>query len=195
MALTATATATLSAEELLQRVAASGDRGAFAQLFSVYAPRLKGWLLGQGLPEAQAEEVVQDTWITVWEKAAGFDPTRARFVTWLFTIARHRRIDRFRATKRQILPDFGDADMLFDLPEPHLEDQEVVGKALNALPPEQHHLIYDLFYNGKTHLEIAAEQDLPLGTVKSRARLAMDKLRQMAGTLGSWLVFILTVVS
>ena len=179
-------------EQLMQLVADEQDRAAFARLFQHYAPRLKSWLLGQGLSESLAEDILQDTWISVWQKADRFDPARASFSTWLFTIARHRKIDRFRERAFLPLPDFCDEE-LFDGTHKNLaEEQELVDKALKALPPDQHQLLYEMFYRGKTHHEIAIEQQLPLGTVKSRARLAMEKLRKMAELLTLWLIFILT---
>jgi RNA polymerase sigma-70 factor (ECF subfamily) len=185
----------LSPEQLMQRVAEERDRSAFAQLFQHYAPRLKSWLLGQGLADSMAEDILQDTWIAIWQKADRFDPLRASFSTWLFTIARHRRSDRLRERTFEPLPDFHDEELLEGIQKNIAEDHELVDKALKALPPDQHHLLYEMFYRGKTHHEIATEQHLPLGTVKSRARLAMDKLRKMAELLTLWLVFIQTLHS
>lgn len=179
-------------EQLMSLVAQERDRAAFARLFQQYGPRLKSWLMGQGLSDALAEDVLQDTWITVWQKAGRFDPARASFATWLFTIARHRKIDRLRERAFEPLPDFQDEDLLDASQKNMAEEQELVDKALKSLPPDQHHLLYEMFYRGKTHHEIALEHQLPLGTVKSRARLAMDKLRKMSELLTLWLVFILT---
>jgi RNA polymerase sigma factor (sigma-70 family) len=182
-------------EQLLRRVAEQQDRAAFTRLFQQYAPRLKSWLMGRGIPEALAEDILQDTWISVWQKAGRFDPARASFATWLYTIARHRQIDRLRQRGLDPLPDFEDEN-LFDATQKDIaEEQELVDKALKALPPEQYELVYEMFYHGKTHLEIATEQRLPLGTVKSRMRLAMDKLHKIAEYLSVWLIFTLMLRS
>lgn len=181
----------LPPDQLMQRVAEHQDRDAFAHLFQSYAPRLKSWLLGQGLSDSLAEDILQETWISVWQKASTFNPARASFATWLFTIARHRKIDRFRERVFEPLPDLYDEELLDGEQKNIAEEQELLDKALKGLPPEQHQLLYEMFYRGKTHYEIAREQNLPLGTIKSRARLALDKLRKMAEFLTLWLIFIL----
>jgi RNA polymerase sigma-70 factor, ECF subfamily len=192
MAVTASVSETLRPEELIQRVAVQQDRAAFASLFQHYGPRVKSWLMGHGLSEPLAEDILQETWINVWQHASRFDPARASFATWLYTIARHRKIDRLRQNRDLPLPDFQD-DALFGATHTDaVAEQEFLDKALKALPPDQNRLIYDMFYRGKTQHEIAREQDLPLGTVKSRTRLALAKLRKTAEILTLWLIFTLT---
>lgn len=166
---------------LMTRIAL-GDRAAFAQLFSVYAPRVKGYLLRLGLESAQAEEVAQEVMIAVWRKASTFDPRQASAATWIFRIARNRRIDVFRrAHKGALDPD----DPMFQPQAEPRPDQafEIAGReaqvraAMAQLPDDQRALVRDAFYEDLSHSQIADKTGLPLGTVKSRLRLAFAKLK------------------
>ena len=166
---------------LLIRVRDHQDRAAFAMLFRHFAPRVKGFLIKSGAGMALAEECAQDVMATLWQKAHLFDPTRASVATWVFTIARNRRIDALRRARR-VEPE----DLPWG-PEPEPDQAEVMeaqqetaqlGRALAALPAPQRALIEQAFYGDLSHSEIAAETGLPLGTIKSRIRLALEKLRQ-----------------
>lgn len=170
---------------LLLRVRDHQDRAAYAALFRHFAPRVKGFLMKSGAGAALAEECAQDVMATLWQKADQFDPSRASVATWVFTIARNRQIDALRRARR-VEPealDWGPA------PEPEQsealvvqEEAALLGQALSALPGPQRVLIERAFYGELSHSEIAAETGLPLGTIKSRIRLALDKLRrQMTG--------------
>lgn len=171
---------------LLSLVARQQDRAAFAELFGYFAPRLKSYLMRLGSDEGLAEEVVQEVMITVWRRAGSFDPALAGVSTWVFTIARNRRIDRLRREKR---PEAIATDPAF-VPEP-AEAADVVietaqlgdrlRQAIAGLPPEQSDLLKMAYYQDKSHSAIAAETRLPLGTVKSRIRLALMRLRQSIG--------------
>lgn len=170
-------------EELMLRVARDQDRGAFSQLFLFYAPRLKSFLQRQGADSAQAEEIAQEALLTLWRKAASFDVSQATVSTWLFTIARNKRIDRLRREKApQLDPD--DPALVTTL-EPvdqmlqGRQDARRVQKALKALPPEQAALIQMAYFEDRAHSDIAAQTALPLGTVKSRLRLALTRLRKL----------------
>lgn len=165
---------------LLVRVSDDRDRTAFARLFRHFAPRVKAFLMKTGTPEAQAEECTQDVMATLWRKAHLYDPTRASAATWIFTIARNRRIDLARRTR----PDPEDLPWG---PEPELDQAEALimqqesarlVSALSELPAAQRALIERAFYGEVSHSEIAAETGLPLGTIKSRIRLALDRLRR-----------------
>nr|WP_255564130.1 sigma-70 family RNA polymerase sigma factor [Mameliella sp. CS4] len=162
------------------RIRDDRDEAAFVALFQHFAPRVKAFLMRSGADAAQAEECVQDVMATVWQKAAQFDPTRASAATWIFTIARNRRIDALRRQKRpepEDLPWGPEA-------EPHQEDrlglqQETkhLGEALASLPAKQRDLIEKAYFGDLTHTEIAEATGLPLGTIKSRIRLALQRLR------------------
>ncbi len=174
---------------LLARVGKDKDRTAFVSLFEYYAPRLKSYLLKHGAPEATAEEIVQNTFVTVWEKAAGYDPAKAAASTWIFTIARNKRIDLLRREKfiEAAIDDEGlENTLVAESVEPYADSQTVeqLNTALESLPEEQAKLLRMAFFEDKSHSAISDETKLPLGTVKSRLRLAMDKLRQKmsAGT-------------
>lgn len=166
---------------LLVRVRDQQDRAAFAVLFRHFAPRVKGYLMKSGAGAALAEECAQDVMAVLWQKAHLFDPGRASVATWVFTIARNRQIDALRRARRaepEAL-DWGPA------PEPDQsealalqEETALLGQALAALPGPQRVLIERAFYGDLSHGEIAAETGLPLGTIKSRIRLALDKLRR-----------------
>ncbi len=156
------------------------DTAAFAALFGHFAPRIKAFLMKGGAPQALAEECAQDVMATVWHKAHLFDPTRASVATWVFTIARNRRIDMLRKQRR---PEPEDLPWGPE-PEPDQADvlalqqeSEKLAAALAELPQKQRDLIERAYFGDLSHTEIAAETGLPLGTIKSRIRLALERLR------------------
>lgn len=168
--------------DLLHRIGAAQDRDAFVSLFHYYAPRVKSYLLKNGADETSAEEVVQNTFITIWEKAASYNPKKAAASTWIFTIARNKRIDALRRQKFVSPLEENDtrldnlvADTVEDYADP--ATVENLHSAIDSLPPEQADLLRRAFFEDKSHQVIADETALPLGTVKSRLRLALDKLR------------------
>ena len=163
-------------------IAEKKSRDAFRLLFDYYAPRLKSFLIRLGADDMQAEEVVQEVMVTVWRKAGQYDPKQASPTTWIFRIARNRHIDAFRRMKH--LDAQADEPLLSpaELPEPEdsferLQMEENVREALKGLPEEQMTLVRASFYEGLSHSEIAERTQLPLGTVKSRIRLAFERLR------------------
>jgi RNA polymerase sigma-70 factor (ECF subfamily) len=173
---------------LIQAVAQCGDRAAFANLFEYFAPRVKAWMLRGGSDAAAAEELAQDTMLAVWQKAASFDASRAGASTWIFTIARNLRIDRVRRERHpsELMPHpleardgppQADHMMSIDQQERRIRD------ALSQLPAEQAEVIRKAFFEDKVHAEIEKELSIPLGTVKSRLRLAMNRLRAALGDL------------
>lgn len=173
--------------DLLLRVARQRDRQAFVALFQHFAPRLKSFLLRAGMEVGAAEETIQDVMVTVWQRAEQFDPSLAAAGTWIFAIARNRRIDRLRRDRRPsidledpaLTPDAEDGAMETLLVE---ERAALLHRAIRELPPEQADLLRMAYFEDKAHSAIAAERRLPLGTVKSRLRLALARLRKvMAG--------------
>lgn len=171
---------------LIRRVADSSDRSAFAELYTYYAPRLKTYLRRLGSSEAAAEELVQEVMLQVWRKAALFDPARAAVTTWIFTIARNKRIDALRRERRPESEPEDPGPAIYDAPlaERALElayDSERLQDALQTLPETQATVISMSFLEDKTHSMIADELDIPLGTVKSRLRLAFRRLRNVLG--------------
>jgi len=170
-------------DRLIQAVARDRDRDAFAALFDHFAPRLKAYLMRSGAAPAAADDFAQDAMLTVWRKAEQFDPSRARAATWIFTIARNRRIDALRRESRplpvpEISLDSPDPERPDDLLEAR-QDEGRVRAALRSLKPDQIEVIQMAFFQDLTHAEVAQSLALPLGTVKSRIRNAMIKLRDL----------------
>lgn len=167
--------------DLLLAVARRQDKAAFGELFEYFAPRIKSFLMKGGAAPDQADELAQETMITVWQKAASFDPAKASASTWIFTIARNKRIDAIRKTPRPEV-DADDIELADDAPNASDEiaqgqETDIMARAIQNLPQEQADLLYKSFFEDKTHADIAKETNLPLGTVKSRIRLALDRLR------------------
>ncbi len=168
---------------LVARIATDRDRAAFTEVFDHFAPRIKAYLMRLGADAAQAEELTQDVMVTLWRKAALFDASKSSVGTWLFRVARNRRIDLLRRDKSDSL-DASDpmllpsetprADIVYDAEE---RDGRV-RKAITVLPEEQLTLVRMAFFEGLSHSQISEVTDLPLGTVKSRIRLAFSRLRK-----------------
>jgi RNA polymerase sigma factor (sigma-70 family) len=157
------------------------DQAAFAALFRHFAPRIKAFLMKAGSAADIAEEVTQEVMATVWRKAHLFDPGKASVSTWIYTIARNRRIDMARKGRRpepEDLPWGPEAEPSAADVMALQQDTEQLGRALTALPEAQRTLIERAYFGDKSQTEIAAETGLPLGTIKSRIRLALEKLRQ-----------------
>ncbi|KQY99606.1 hypothetical protein ASD45_01450 [Pseudolabrys sp. Root1462] len=180
--------AALDYAQLIAAVAKHRDRGAFSALFDHFAPRIKAYLMRAGAGEALADELAQEALLAVWRKADTFDGARATAATWIFTIARNLRTDRFRKEWRHVpvgddLPDTIDQAMAPDESLSDAERGERVRDALRLLPPEQVKVIELSFFEDQPHAEIARTLGIPLGTVKSRIRIAMTKLRDLVGDL------------
>lgn len=174
--------------QCLQAVAHSRDRAAFEQLFNYFAPRIKTLMRRSGMDDAAAEELAQEALLAVWRKAHMFDPATTGVAAWIFTIARNLRIDALRRGRGQQASNI-DAEFLLD-GEAQAdavvaagERENRVRQALAALPPEQVKVVELSFYQEQAHGEIAVVLGIPLGTVKSRLRLAMTKLRGLLGDL------------
>ncbi len=168
---------------LAAAVAERRDREAFTRLFDYYTPRLEAYLVRLGSDSASAEEIAQDALATLWRKAHLFDADKSSLATWLYRIARNRRIDMLRRDRASIIEP---EDPVFDAADgTDIEGQvdiqqreEAVRAALNHLPQEQLVLVRLAFFDGLTHIQISERTGLPLGTVKSRIRLAFTRLRR-----------------
>lgn len=178
----------MSFDELIDAVALHRDRAAFVEIFRHFAPRLKSYVMRLGADDRAAEDIVQESMLMVWRKADSFDRRQAALSTWIFTIARNKRIDRLRRENRPEL-DPNDPVLVGEAPRPaedtvqHRQASAHLYEALKALPPEQAELVHMAYFDDMSHREIAAERSLPLGTVKSRIRLALGRLRQDLGEL------------
>ena len=162
------------------RVKDHQDKQAFAELFRHFAPRVKAFLMKSGAEMTLAEECAQEVMATLWTKAHLFDPTRANVSTWVFTIARNKKIDALRRQKRPEPEDLAwgpeaepDQAEVMSIQQ----ESEQLAKAVAELPEKQRELIERAYFGDLSHSEIAEETGLPLGTIKSRIRLALEKLR------------------
>ena len=176
---------------LISAIAMRQDRTAFAELFEYFAPRIKAFMLRSGAGEANAEELAQETMLTVWKKAALFDPASSGAAAWIFTIARNLRIDAHRRDQRGGAVEPSGVELEFQIdeaPQPDAQlasaqSDERVRAALSQLSTDQLRVIELSFFEEKAHAEIARMLDIPLGTVKSRLRLAMNRLRSLLSEL------------
>jgi RNA polymerase sigma-70 factor, ECF subfamily len=172
---------------LIVAVAETHDREAFARLFAHFAPRLKAFLIRSGADALAAEDFAQEAMLIVWRKAALYDPERAAPSSWIFTIARNLRIDTLRRSKyavRDIDPsDVPDAPLQPDEALDESNGARRVRAALAALPEEQRKVLLLSYFSDLAHGEISRRLDMPLGTVKSRLRLAVARLRETLGDI------------
>ncbi|RYY75138.1 MAG: sigma-70 family RNA polymerase sigma factor [Gammaproteobacteria bacterium] len=176
---------------LLEKVGHSRDEQAFAQLFAHFAPLIKGFCLGNlnsNFPADAADEVVQEVMFKVWQKAPGFDSSKAAASTWIYTVMRNCRIDLMRRNKRT--PTDSDAIEIDDIWDEADDDQAfvylqqssneaLIEKSFTQLPPEQRQVLTQVYMQGKTHQQISDETGLPLGTVKSRVRIGLKKMQTL----------------
>ena len=170
--------------ETLVQIANNQDRAAFTRFFRHFAPLIKAFALsGSNLSANHADELVQEVMLKVWQKAGGFNPEKAAASTWVYTIARNCRTDMFRRLQKFDTPLAAD-DLNIDVEEEEpfallhtRRGSERVRELMGELPPDQAQILAKVYMEGKSHSEAAAELDLPLGTVKSRVRLAIQKLQ------------------
>ncbi len=156
------------------------DRDAFAAIFDHFAPRLKGFVMRSGTSAAQAEEIVQDVMLTVWRKSDQFDPARAQVSAWIYQITRNRQIDVLRKENRPIPDELTiDPEAAPDASQVIAVEQEAgkLKQAIARLKPDQRRIIEQAYLGELTHQEISTRTGLPLGTIKSRIRLGLEKLR------------------
>jgi len=174
-------------EDYLVIVGRDKDRTAFAALFDYYGGRIKSFFMKQGLNPDVAEELMQEVFVTIWRKASQFDPAKASASTWIYTIARNKRIDFLRKDIKRMedavefLPDR--EDEAHD-PEEKMIQSDLANRIKDImvnLPEEQAVIIKQSYFMGLTHQEIAKRNNIPLGTVKSRMRLAIERLRHAWG--------------
>jgi RNA polymerase sigma factor (sigma-70 family) len=168
---------------LITAVAGRRDRDAFTRLFDHFAPRLNAYLRRLGTDPATAEEIAQETMVTLWHKAPQFDPQKSSLTTWLYRIARNRRVDNLRRNRLDFLdvsdPILEAADETDLLAEVDMQQRkDAVRSALASLPEEQLSVVRLAFFDDLSHSQISEQIGLPLGTVKSRIRLGFTRLRR-----------------
>jgi len=169
----------------MQDIANHQDREAFKKVFEYFAPRLKSYFIKAGAQENQAEEVIQEVMIAIWTKASSYDSSKSSVSTWIYTIARNKRIDKIRKEKRHYLLE---SDEGLEVPVASTQEENILAvqltkkieNCLESLPAEQSKLLKLSYFYEKTHTAISEELKIPLGTVKSRIRLALNKMRNMS---------------
>ncbi len=167
-------------------IAERGDRAAFGSLFAHFAPRVKAYLMRLGAPASVAEELSQEAMLVVWRKATYYDPRKSQASTWIFTIARNLRID---ALRREARPELHPDEPALVPTQPQGAEESIAAhqyavrlrEALKTLPPDQAEVVNLSFFSDKAHGDIGRDLGIPLGTVKSRLRLAMNRLRTALG--------------
>jgi len=176
---------------LLEQVGRVRDQQAFAQLFAHFAPLIKGFCLGNlnaNFPADAAEEIVQEVMFKVWQKAPGYDSSKAAASTWIYTVMRNCRIDLMRRNQRQPHSSDGiEIDDIWDESDDEgafvylqqASNEALIEQSFTQLPPEQRQVLIQVYMQGKTHQQIASETGLPLGTVKSRVRIGLKKLQTL----------------
>ena len=171
---------------LLARVAQHGDKDAFRKIYSYFAPRIKAYAINQGFGQ-HAEVLVQEVMTNVWRNADKYSESLASVSTWIFTISRNQRIDLLRKMNRTKAEVVIETEELWQIP---MEDTTVrsiqnastekcIRESIDTLPEEQMIAVRKVYYEGKTHQEVAEELNIPLGTLKGRLRLSLKKLRVM----------------
>jgi RNA polymerase sigma-70 factor (ECF subfamily) len=168
--------------ECISKIATERSEPAFDVLFRYFAPRIKSYCLRLGADDSAAEEITQEAMVSLWRNAAQFDPSKAAPSTWIFTIARNLSIDRFRKSRR---PEFDPNDPALtpdDQETPdrlveQIEIEESVRNVMDSLSANERNVVMLSFYDDLSHSEISRQLRLPIGTVKSRIRLAFAKLR------------------
>ena len=172
-------------ERCMMDIALNQDKEAFSLIFSYFSPRLKSYFLKVGALDSQAEEIIQEVMISVWMKAASYDKDKSSVSTWIYTIARNKRIDRIRKEKRHYLLE---SDEGLEIPIDSTQEDEIMSTQISKkldnymknLPVEQAKLLKLSYFHEKTHVDISKELNIPLGTVKSRIRLALTKIKNFA---------------
>ncbi|GAA3582736.1 sigma-70 family RNA polymerase sigma factor [Marinobacter xestospongiae] len=172
--------------QLLEKVGKHQDREAFQSLFQHFGPQIKHYAIANGLPH-QAEELVQEVFISIWRRSCLYDWRKAAASTWIFTIARNQRVDLLRKLRRTNKEITVETEDLWQVPgeqedEPvtslhRLMSERRIRESLVHLPEEQITVIAKVYMEQKSHQTVAEELDIPLGTVKSRVRLALKKLK------------------
>ena len=165
--------------DLVKKVSKERDEIAFSEIFDFFAPKINAYYIQNNLSIEQAEELTQEVLSTIWLKAELFDPEKSKFITWSFTIARNKKIDFYRKNQKNVANEEDIRDFLYN--ENKLDDYEIesiIKDITKDLDENQKKLIKMSFFEQKSHKNIAAELEIPLGTVKSRIRSSLNKMQK-----------------
>jgi len=168
----------------LKDIGENQDKSAFSSIFKYFAPRLKSFFIKLGCSDSQAEEIIQEVMIAVWTKSSTYDRAKSSVSTWIYTIAKNKRIDKIRKEKRHNTVESDDS---LEIPVASKQEENLLSTEVNEkihhslqfLPEEQAELLKLSYFYEKTHSDIARDLSLPLGTVKSRIRLALSKMKNL----------------
>ena len=164
---------------LLEKISKERDEKAFSQIFDFIAPKINAYFIKNNLKIEHAEELTQDVLSTIWTKAHLFEPKKSKFITWSFTIARNKKIDFYRKTKKNAPNDEDVRDFLYENnTSSDYEIESTINKIKEELDENQQKLIKMSFFEQKSHKKIAEELEIPLGTVKSRIRSSLNKMQK-----------------
>ena len=170
----------LDLEELIFKITESQDKESFNRIFDYFSPRIMGYLINSGTNRATSEEITQEVLSTVWQKSYQFNQKIANVSTWIFTIARNKRIDRARKNEN---PNYNLTDLVDSLySNNNAQNQELkqdVDVILSELNEDEKKLLKMNFFDGKSHKIISRETNIPLGTIKSRIRSILHKMRNI----------------
>ena len=165
--------------DLIKKISENRDEGAFSQIFDFIAPKINSYFIKNNLNFEQSEELTQDVLSTIWSKAYLFNPEKSKFTTWSFTIARNKKIDFYRKTKKNNINEDDIRSFLYQNEEGNdYEIESTINKIKEELDQNQQKLIKMSFFEQKSHKIIAEELEIPLGTVKSRIRSTLNKMQK-----------------
>ena len=165
--------------DLIKKISENRDEGAFSQIFNFIAPKINSYFIKNNLNFEQSEELTQDVLSTIWSKAYLFNPEKSKFTTWSFTIARNKKIDFYRKTKKNNINEDDIRSFLYQNEEGNdYEIEATINKIKEELDQNQQKLIKMSFFEQKSHKNIAEELEIPLGTVKSRIRSTINKIQK-----------------
>ena len=166
--------------DLIKKISENRDEGAFSQIFDFIAPKINSYFIKNNLNFEQSEELTQDVLSTIWSKAYLFNPEKSKFTTWSFTIARNKKIDFYRKTKKNNINEDDIRSFLYQNEEGNdYEIESTINKIKEELDKNQQKLIKMSFFEQKSHKIIAEELEIPLGTVKSRIRTTLNKMQKL----------------
>ena len=171
-------------KNFIKDIAETQDKSAFSNIFNYFAPRLKSFFVKLGCSEPQSEEIIQEVMISIWTKSKTYNSEKSSVSTWVYTIAKNKRIDKIRKEKKHYA---SESDESLEIPIPSIQEDQVIAteisekinNCISFLPKEQAELLKLSYFYEKTHSDIASELKIPLGTVKSRIRLALSKMKNL----------------